>query len=82
MRRRRDLKKLASATCSLSNGGRYYFGEKSRRHFLDPIFDVESDGELRFGVRARLTAALGIRNLQVAGGSSFLACAPHRLLAP
>ena len=72
MRRRRDLKKLASATCSLSNGGRYDFGEKSSRHFLDPIFDVESDGELKFDVRARLTTALGIRNLQVAGGSKVI----------
>ena len=30
------------------------------RHFLDPIFDVETDGELRFDVRARLTVALGV----------------------
>ena len=70
MRRRRDLKKLASATCSLSNGGRYAYGRKVRRHFLDPNFGVETDGDLRFDVRARLSAVLAIGNLQLTGGST------------
>ena len=42
---------------------------KSTRACLGPIFDVESDSDLGFGVRARLMARFAIGNVSLNGGS-------------
>ena len=38
---------------------------------LDPVFYAESDGDLRFDMRARPSAVWRIANLQSAGGSKY-----------
>ena len=45
------------------------FIKKQNRTFLDPKFDGETDGGLKFSVQTRLAANLAIANLQLPGGS-------------